>query len=471
MKTIRGVIMENYLDRQYISPNDREIIGTNDSKSIQNAVDTAKETGVNQVIIPHINARTKQSVWIIDETVLLPDDITVILDNCTLKMADGVMCNLFRNSNFYGENANLLSGEQKNIFIHGIGNAVLDGGTYNGLSERNSLKNGLPHISNNTMLFFHNIRNFEVTGLRIKNHRWWAMTYLFARDGKISDIDFRADLTAKDDNGSRLEGKVAKGYEELLIKNTDGIDLRVGCNNITIENITGITGDDTIALTALIGKHFEKNMLVSKRDTDIHSVIIRNVKSNPHGCANVRLLNHDGNKLYNIIIETIIDTSDETSGYQPGATIRIGEKHYISERPVCHGETYGITVRNVLSRARTAVCMSATCMNSYFNNIQMFGDGETAIGTLNGGEFENLLFDGISFSPNRTCSEPFGYVCDLLNSTGKNVVFQNIFAEKIKSPARVSGGICVEFASLRTGESKTEKAECDALSKVSIVSK
>ena len=33
-----------------------------------------------------------------------------------------------------------------NIRILGLGRAILDGGNYNGLSERNSLKDGMPYI-------------------------------------------------------------------------------------------------------------------------------------------------------------------------------------------------------------------------------------------------------------------------------------------------------------------------------------
>ena len=38
------------------------------------------------------------------------------------------------------------------------------------------------------------------------------------------------------------------------ILNQDGLDLRQGCHDIAIENITGYTGDDLVALTDIVGK-------------------------------------------------------------------------------------------------------------------------------------------------------------------------------------------------------------------------
>ena len=114
-----------------ITPNDKGVLSDYDSKSIQNAVNKAKETGINKVIIPRLNARTNTFVWNIEETVLLPDDITIILDNCILRLADGVFCNIFRNKNTYTKLGKEAEGEQKNIQIIGMGNAFLDGGLPN----------------------------------------------------------------------------------------------------------------------------------------------------------------------------------------------------------------------------------------------------------------------------------------------------------------------------------------------------
>ena len=118
---------------EFITPNDIGIISESDSKSIQNAVDTAHKKGC-AVLIPRLNARTGEGIWIIDEAVLLPSDIEVILDNCHLKLADGIYDNIFRNANIYDRDRNFINlGRQRNIHIKGIGNAIIDGGNHNGL--------------------------------------------------------------------------------------------------------------------------------------------------------------------------------------------------------------------------------------------------------------------------------------------------------------------------------------------------
>ena len=54
--------------------------GADDSQTIQNAVDYAEQTGLGQVIIPRFNERTGQPLWDLPRAVLLPSDMTIILD-------------------------------------------------------------------------------------------------------------------------------------------------------------------------------------------------------------------------------------------------------------------------------------------------------------------------------------------------------------------------------------------------------
>ena len=131
--------------------------GATDAEQIQNAIAEAKSNGTNRVVISRHNDRTGADIWNIDRTVFLPDDIELLIDNAHLRLADGAFCNMFSNENITKDISHTTAGEQKNITLRGIGNAILDGGTYNGLSEKNSLQDGRPHISvNTTLLFFNN---------------------------------------------------------------------------------------------------------------------------------------------------------------------------------------------------------------------------------------------------------------------------------------------------------------------------
>ena len=70
--------------KQFYTPNNTECIGRTDSVSIQRAVDKASESGLDTVVIPRYNLRTGKNIWIIDETILLPSCMTIILEGCRL---------------------------------------------------------------------------------------------------------------------------------------------------------------------------------------------------------------------------------------------------------------------------------------------------------------------------------------------------------------------------------------------------
>lgn len=352
-----------------------------DSAMIQAAVDIAAKLGA-RVEIPHHNLRTGKDYWSITEAIELHTGSVIVLSNACLRLADGVYCNIFKNSNGRKEVAKTSQGRQYDIRIIGIGNAALDGGNHNGLTEKTQLSNGLPSIIKNTSIHFHNVERFSIENLRIINQRHWGMTFHYCSEGRISNIDFMAHNNAP---------------------NQDGIDLRTGCNRFIIENITGCTGDDTIALTCLDG-NTERLLSVKDMDHDIHSVIIRNISTYVTGNhAIVRLLNHGGKKLYNIIVENILDRS--TGDYRPGAAVRIGELHYYSESgPAKLGDTYGITVRNVITRARFGVFISCTLQDSYINNIQLFKDAGIGV-FINEGVMRNIHISDVRYSLDCKTSE------------------------------------------------------------------
>ena len=113
---------------------------------IQNLIDEAKRNGIREV--------TVSGNYEIDKEVRLPSDTTLILKDCHLRLADGSYTNIFVNEHHGTEVGKTLAGTDRDIRILGIGEAILDGGEYNGLSERNSLKDGMPHISHNNLLLF-----------------------------------------------------------------------------------------------------------------------------------------------------------------------------------------------------------------------------------------------------------------------------------------------------------------------------
>ncbi len=324
--------------------------------------------------------------WLIERTVRIPSDFTVVLEDCHLRMADNTFCNMFVNENCRTEKGKTINGTDRNIKIIGLGRAILDGGEYNGLSEKNSEKDGRPHICVNNLILFTNVDGFEIKDLHLRNQRWWAMNFIYCRHGKIKDIDFCANDTAILPDGKRVQG--LRENAECLVNNADGIDLRVGCHDIMIENISGFTQDDSVACTALYGK-MEKDFAVEGLSTDLYNITIRNVNTaTMHG--NVRLLNEGGTKLYNILVDGVFDSSKDSSnlhnGWRAWRTLCIGSETPYGERHSTKDETYNITIKNIYSRAHSAVVVDGCVAHLNLDNINGFDGCENIL--LNRGDID-----------------------------------------------------------------------------------
>lgn len=350
--------------------NVNDYIRETDSRSIQAAIDAAEKAGDPEVRIPAINKRTGEHVYNIDEVILLPSNITIILESARLRMADGAITQIFRNKNAYEEIGTTEEGTQENIHIIGTGTATLDGGIFNELNEATSSKNGLPSVYENLMICFFNVKNFSIRGIKILNQRWWSMAMIYCEYGMITDLEYS--ITNRDDK---------------LWHNQDGIDIRGGCNNIIIENIRGETGDDLIALTNLLrdGTGISSQMRVKSRKTDIHDISIRNVYGYTTLCAIIRVLAHYGNKIYNINIENIHDTSEVGKHSRSQMIIRIGDEIQhdfkvgtIPENRTKHGEICNIRIKGVYSRALIAVQTATTIKNIHVSDIFVHTDGQYA---------------------------------------------------------------------------------------------
>ena len=62
--------------------------------------------------------------WEIERAVRLPSNITLILENCHLRMADGVYSNMFLNEHYNTDLGRTLDGADRNINIKGRGMAI-----------------------------------------------------------------------------------------------------------------------------------------------------------------------------------------------------------------------------------------------------------------------------------------------------------------------------------------------------------
>lgn len=382
-----------------------------DSDMIQAAVDAAAKSG-QSVLIPKFNARTGKPLWEISKTVKLHDESVLLLHNCHLRLADGAVCNIFSNQNARTPAALESTGVQKNIQIRGIGHALLDGGIHNGLYEDNGITRKIVkptpyHLTHNCMMYFQNVEGLLIENIQIKDQRYWAIALLKVFNSRICNIRFESNSN---------------------VPCQDGVDLLKGCHNVIVENITGSIGDNIVALLATASEIYPQAS-TEPHGEDIHDITIRNVMAyGVNGCSLIRILNHDGIRIYNIRIDNVIETSPwsekdaplatnpdliiETddqgniipwkplipgeNGYRIEAAIIIGESYWYGKEKAKHGDTFGISISNVMTHARFGVFLNNTLKDSSFDHIRMFGNGYAAV-YCGEGHLENVTFSDIVY--------------------------------------------------------------------------
>ncbi len=437
----------------YINVNDYKHLEC-DSDMIQQAVIDAAKLG-KSVLIPKFNERTGQALWNITKTILLEDESDIVLQNAYLRLGDGAYCNAFANKNARIEGKINECDKQRNITIRGIGSATLDGGIHNGMYENNGISRKVAqkydhHISENCMMYFRNMENLKIDNLFIKNQRYWGICMYTTSYSRISNIRY-----------SSISN----------VPNQDGVDICKGCHDIIVENIFGCVGDNLVALLTTEDSIYSK-VVNNVSEGDIRNITIRNIMGyGVGGCALIRLLNHDGYKIYNIRIDNVIEispwsendasvaqnpdlviTTDENGdivpwrqlipgeeGYRTEAAIIIGESYWYAKEKAKHGETFGISVSNVMTHSRYALFINNTLIDSTFDNIRLFGNGFMAA-YFGEGEVENLRFSNVTYDEaakplkddehiyidwNNTRSD--GFSCVYANGMKlTNVVFENM---------------------------------------------
>ena len=347
--------------------------GETDSQTIQNAVDYAEKTGMGEVIIPRFNDRTGKPLWDLPEAVLLPSDMTIILDNCHIRHADDSHDNLFRNRNMWTPEGKTLEGEQHNIRIIGHGNAWLDGGKHNGVFEQTHRDN--PGKFRGMLwqipLNFSNVRNMEIRGIRFHETRYWSVCFHFCRWVTISDLHI-------ENSG--------------LYENQDGINLRCGCEFFTIQNITGWTGDDVIALTCLPWGSANSHKVEGK-SWDTHDVTIQNVIASSHGCGIIRFLCEGGAREYNITVDGIKDTTQSISG----TTILMGTTdNHFADPPHSMPDFKNVVIRNITTCCQRALSIGETCRDVLIENVVTYGPNETGLRFYGNFECENFTIRNVT---------------------------------------------------------------------------
>ncbi|MFL9834994.1 glycoside hydrolase family protein [Chryseobacterium terrae] len=184
---------------------------------------------------------TDSFVWSMSEALTMPSNFTLLIrDGVTLRKQDGIFDNLLRNDGIVPNPAapyGRVSALNKNENIH----IILEDTAY--INDLDVPKNAPHPITGGTpvdwhrdyfgwrgiTLLFANCKNYCVKGGNFNKGRMWMISNESGCENFVYDaIDFRT-----------------------AISNGDGIDMRMGCKNFIIKNITGVVVDDLVAMTCL----------------------------------------------------------------------------------------------------------------------------------------------------------------------------------------------------------------------------
>ena len=321
--------------------------------------------------------------WLIDSAIIVPGNTTVIFENCKIKLSDRSRDNFIRSANCGHGIEKVVPLE--NIHLIGVGTAVFEGADrprstgdgkplYSPFAEGEFAPNssfgtdctaeGQRHSGDwrNIGILLGRVSRFSIRNITIRQPHAWSVSLERCSHGTVSDISFEAS-----------ENRVIDG-KPLKTRNQDGLNLRKGCRHILIENISGFTGDDVVALTALdtavcpagTFDRFEISGTEPDDENGIHNVILRNVAGYAAGGHHiVRLLNTPETKFRNILIDGVLDTSPEE--VTDKAAVLIGDTGYGGPAPA--ENTDGLIVRNVISKAQTGVWLRQPVRNSVIDGV------------------------------------------------------------------------------------------------------
>lgn len=356
----------SYSDTQtdiYITPNQ---FSGSDTERINQAIEAAAGTG-RRVVIPRRNQTNEgdKNLWLLDSAILMQNGSTLELNNCHIKLSDRSRDNMIRSANS-GLGITEIQPMQ-DVYIYGVGDVLLEGAERPRASgdgnktlgkQTYGTDAGVPGESQtgdwrNVGILFAFVENFRIENLKIKDSHAWAISLERSSRGHIRDIRFRS-------SGRKLiDGK----YETLL--NQDGLNLRVGCHNITIDGLSGSTGDDLLALTNVPRENSEREAggvswtQVSGYewrgdDDDIRNICIRNVEGRTNHSVVRFLTNHKGH-IYDVKLDGVFDKGTRF------ATVRIGCRGI--------GGIKRLFLNNIRGGARHTIIIEQTLADSIISNV------------------------------------------------------------------------------------------------------
>lgn len=307
------------------------------------------------------------STYVITQAIVLPNNTTVRIDNCTIQLANNTVDNVFRTANIeidpsapYGFAKNKTSMDwARNIRIIGQnGASILVCDSTNQYGERNLGWRG--HA-----IEFVGVQNFEIAGLTINKNIAWTIALTGCCYGSVHDIEFH---TTRD--------------------NGDGIDVEFGSHDICIYNITGETSDDTIAVansgpSRLVVRPTELNRPTTPFDygwrkfgEETHNIHIYNV--NAKTAADVVDIICGDYGIHHISIAKISDNNGTTQGAALACVVVFGGQY---DGGYHHGLIHDISINDMSAYAcvKSAIYLNQGIIENCRINDVKLASGQTLL--------------------------------------------------------------------------------------------
>ena len=359
----------------FITPNQFQ---GSDSDRINQAVMAAAKDGL-RVVIPRRNesADGPRDVWLLDSAILLVSGTTLELDNCRLKLSDRCRDNFIRSANC-GLGITEIE-PVHDITIRGLGHVVLEGADHPRATGDSAKTIGQRSYGTdagvegesqtgdwrNIGILLAYVDGFRIENLKIVDSHCWAISLERCSNGVIRDLSFASE-------GSKL----IDGKRETIL-NQDGLDLRQGCHDILIDGLTGHTGDDLLAMTAIFKpgstSGSDTSTMVSAATCgpdgvdDIRNIIARNLRgtAGPHHV--VRFLNAGGLRIHDVVLDGLIDTAPDG---KPGkATVKIGDANPAWGGVTPLGDTTRLVLNNIIGASRHTILIAGSLTASSISNV------------------------------------------------------------------------------------------------------
>lgn len=348
-----------------VTPNEFE--GETQHDRIVNAINFIDRNGGGTLVLGEDTISTvKTRVWIAKSAILLPSNITIYLDASTLKLKNGVFDNIIRNRGIVVDPANpnsyaleLNENSEIKIIGSGVNKSFIEGPDIP-YTAPHPINGGSPvpwlgdwYGWRTIGILFANCKNYELTGFTMRKTTCWAISQERGCDGMyIHDIGF-----------------------DTTVKNGDGINFRMGCSNGMVENITGNTSDDTVAMTALLnfitsypsGNYIWPLQVSGDAPNalgdNIENITIKGVKTKSlHN--QVRVLLTNGAKINNISISSV-----EDSGVIGVNQVFVQTGAYGA--PSALGDLTNVSVNGIISNfSQNPLVVSVPIKDSQFNFIR-----------------------------------------------------------------------------------------------------